>query len=89
MRFNVFSFLISMINFILAVLLSLSSVSLLAQHSVERLLAPINTDLYDEICPVMSYGEDYLFFTKVGSPDFVKVLMENGLQEQLEHMVTH
>ena len=67
-----------MINFILAVLLSLSSVSLLAQHSVERLPAPINTDLYDEICPVMSYGEDYLFFTKVGSPDFVKVLMENG-----------
>ena len=52
--------------------------SLLAQHSVERLPAPINTDMYDEICPVMSYGEEYLFYTKVGSPDFVKVLMENG-----------
>lgn len=52
--------------------------SLLAQHSVERLPAPINTDEYDEICPVMSFGEEYLFYTKVGSPDFVKVLIENG-----------
>ena len=51
---------------------------MLAQHSVERLPAPINTDEYDEICPVMSYGEEYLFYTKVGSPDFVKVLIENG-----------
>ena len=50
---------------------------MLAQHSVERLPAPINTDEYDEICPVMSYGEKYLFYTKVGSPDFIKVLIEN------------
>ncbi len=52
--------------------------SLLAQHSVKRLPAPINSDMYDEICPVMSYGEEYLFYTKVGSPDFVKILVENG-----------
>ena len=67
-----------MIRRILNVLFILSSVSLLAQHSVERLPAPINTDEYDEICPVMSYGEEYLFYTKVGSPDFVKILVENG-----------
>lgn len=49
-----------------------------SQHSVERLPSPINTDLYDEICPVMSYSEDYLFYTKVGSPDFIKSLIEDG-----------
>lgn len=67
-----------MIRKTLNILLTLSSISVLAQHSVERLPAPINTDMYDEICPVMSYGEEYLFYTKVGSPDFVKVLIENG-----------
>jgi len=67
-----------MLKSILNVLFSIASLSLLAQHSVERLPAPINTDEYDEICPVMSYGEEYLFYTKVGSPDFVKDLIEDG-----------
>lgn len=67
-----------MIRNFLNIVLSLVSVALLGQHSVERLPSPINTDEYDEICPVMSYGEEYLFYTKVGSPDFVKVLIENG-----------
>lgn len=63
---------------LLNILLLLYGASLLAQHSVERLPAPINTDEYDEICPVMSYGEEFLFYTKVGSPDFIKTLIENG-----------
>lgn len=49
-----------------------------AQHSLERLPYPINTDEYHETCPVMSYSEQYLFYTRVGSPDFIKTLMENG-----------
>lgn len=67
-----------MIRTVLNILFLLSSISLLAQHSVERLPAPINTDEYDEICPVLSYGEEFLFYTKVGSPDFIKALIENG-----------
>jgi outer membrane protein OmpA-like peptidoglycan-associated protein len=51
---------------------------LLSQHSLERLPYPINTDDYDEICPVINYREEWLFFTRVGSPDFCKSLIEHG-----------
>ncbi len=46
------------------------------QHSLEKLAFPVNTD-YDEICPVFNYTENILFFTRVGSPDFNKTLVEN------------
>ncbi|MEE9439084.1 MAG: OmpA family protein [Saprospiraceae bacterium] len=49
-----------------------------AQHSVRKLPYPINTDVYDEICPILSYNENELFFTRVGSPDFNKTVIENG-----------
>lgn len=39
---------------------------------------PINTDVYDEICPILSYHEDELYFTRVGSPDFNPTIIENG-----------
>lgn len=55
-----------------------TSTDLLAQHSVVRLSDEINTDEYDEICPVMSFDEQYLFFTKVGSPDYHKSLIDYG-----------
>jgi len=67
-----------MIKCILNIVFCLVATVILAQHKVERLPSPINTDEYDEICPVMSYDEEYLFYTKVGSPDFVKTLIENG-----------
>lgn len=50
----------------------------LSQHSLQKLPSPINTDEFDEICPVMSYDESYLFFTRVGDPGFNKSLIENG-----------
>ena len=57
-----------------------------AQHSLQKLPKPINTDEYDEICPVMSYDESYLFFTRVGDPDFNKSLVENG--NDLSHVLS-
>lgn len=39
---------------------------------------PVNTDVYDEICPILSYDEDELYFTRVGSPDFNPTIVEDG-----------
>ena len=63
--------------FLIAVLIFLSY-GLVSQHSLKRLPAPINTDTYDEICPLINYQEEWLFFTRVGSPDFCRSLIENG-----------
>ena len=49
-----------------------------AQHSLNKLPYPINTDTFDEICPVLNYHENLLFFTRVGSPDYNRTLIENG-----------
>lgn len=49
-----------------------------AQHSIKKMPYPINTDVYDEICPILSYNEDELYFTRVGSPDFNPTIIENG-----------
>jgi OOP family OmpA-OmpF porin len=54
-------------------------VYLLAQHSVQRFQAPINTSEYDEICPIMSYQEDYMFFTRSGSPNFDPTLLYDSI----------
>jgi outer membrane protein OmpA-like peptidoglycan-associated protein len=48
------------------------------QHSVYKMPYPVNTDVYDEICPILSYDEDELYFTRVGSPDFDKTIIEYG-----------
>jgi len=48
------------------------------QHSVIKMPYPVNTDVYDEICPILSFDERELFFTRVGSPDFNKTIIENG-----------
>ena len=55
-----------------------SSGLVLGQHSLRKLSYPINTDNHDEICPVLNYEETKLFFTKVGSKDFNKTLIENN-----------
>lgn len=39
---------------------------------------PINTDVYDEICPILSFDEDELYFTRVGDPDFNRTIIEDG-----------
>lgn len=48
------------------------------QHSVKKMQYPINTDVYDEICPILSFDEDELYFTRVGSPDFNPTIVEEG-----------
>ena len=55
-----------------------SSGLVFGQHSLRKLSYPINTDNHDEICPVLNYEETRLFFTKVGSEDFNKTLIENN-----------
>lgn len=52
--------------------------STFGQHSVKKMPYPINTDVYDEICPILSFDEDELYFTRVGSPDFNRTIIENG-----------
>jgi OOP family OmpA-OmpF porin len=41
-----------------------------AQHSLIKYDYPINSDQYDEICPILTYDEDKFFITRIGSPDF-------------------
>jgi len=53
-----------------------TAISIYGQHSLQKLIYPINTDLYDEICPILSFQEDELYFTRVGSPDFDRTLIE-------------
>lgn len=46
--------------------------------TLERLPAPVNTDAYDEISPVVSRDGRQLYFTRSGSPDFNPQLLYNG-----------
>ena len=47
-------------------------------YKLEKLPANINTSQYDEIAPVCSYDGKYLYFTRVGYPDFDRTLIEEG-----------
>lgn len=55
--------------------LLLFALPLAGQHSLRKLPFPVNTDFYNEICPVFSNDEKTMFFTRVGSPDFNKTLI--------------
>ena len=46
----------------------------LGQHSLKKIDYPVNSDHLDEICPVVSYNEDILFFTRVADPNCEKTL---------------
>ena len=76
--------------FLIAVNIILAQ-GVLCQHSLKKLPEPINTDVYDEICPVINYQEEWLFFTRVGSPDFCRSLIEHGrdLHEVLDEKNYH
>ena len=45
-----------------------------SQKQLEKLAPSINTDRYDEVGPVLSEDNDLLYFTRVGDPDYVKVI---------------
>lgn len=48
------------------------------KYDVEKLNYGINTNDYDEITPVVSLDGNTLYFTRVGYPDYVTTLIENG-----------
>lgn len=50
-----------------------------SQHSIVKLPSPINTDHLDEICPVVSFDEDLLFFTRNADPECNKTLIIDGI----------
>lgn len=56
-----------------------------AQVYIEKLNSSINTDLYDEICPVLSLDDQTLYFTRVGDPEFVKTLIHYN-KDQYSHL---
>ena len=45
---------------------------------IEKLPYPVNTDEYDEISPVVSKDGRTLYYTRTGSPDFVRSLVVDG-----------
>jgi hypothetical protein len=63
---------------LLCIGLSLSFVS--AQGDLEKLNSDINTDMFDETTPVLSFSGDKLFFTRTADPDFEPTfIVEEGL----------
>lgn len=48
------------------------------QLAVKRLSPNINSEKYDEVSPILSHDEKQLYFTRIGSEDFVKTLVENN-----------
>lgn len=58
---------------IICIFLAAISVGL-GQHSLKKIDYPVNSDHLDEICPVVSYDEDILFFTRVADPNCEKTL---------------
>lgn len=66
-------FILNRIFIIVCVFLTTISIGL-GQHSLKKIDYPVNSDHLDEICPVVSYDEDILFFTRVADPNCEKTL---------------
>ncbi len=47
-------------------------------YHIEKLNNDVNTDLYDEIAPVLSSDGQTIYFTREGYPFFNKTILENG-----------
>lgn len=56
-----------------------------AQNKLEKLGSNINSDLYDEISPVLSRDGTTMYFTRVASPDFCRTL----IQEEVDISTTY
>ncbi len=63
---------------ILCIFFSICTQLFFAQHSLTKLPFPINTDEFDEICPIINFNETKFAFTRVGSPEIDYTLMVNG-----------
>lgn len=53
--------------------------SIFCQHSLKKLEHPVNTNHLDEICPIVSYDESVLYFTRVADPDCRRTLIVNDV----------
>lgn len=53
------------------------------QHSLFKLDYPINTEYLDEICPLVTYDESILFFTRVGDDQCEKTLWIDSINVYL------
>lgn len=60
-----------------ALLLVCSTATAQRTLKLEKLNAGINTPYYDEIAPLVSLDGKTLYFTRLGSPDFERTLVEN------------
>ena len=54
------------------------------KYEVEKLNTGINSGAYDEITPVASLDGNTLYFTRVGYPDYVKSLVEDGVEMSIK-----
>jgi outer membrane protein OmpA-like peptidoglycan-associated protein len=61
----------------------LFALKLESQHSLFKPAYPINTEYLDEICPVVSYDESHLFFTRVGDFQCEKTLWIDSVNVHL------
>ena len=80
-----------MTRYLIFVLFLACNNKLSSQHSLLKYDYPVNSETYDEISPVLSYDEDKIYFTRIGSPDFEPTLWidsvnvyENAEEEQYQ-----
>ena len=50
---------------------------LTAQYKIEKLGPEINSDQYDEISPVVTRNGRTLYFTRIGTPEFNRTLIQD------------
>ena len=76
---------ISLLKRILLPILLITTITTFGQElKIEKLGNDINTNGYDEISPVLSRDGKTLYFTRVGSPEFNRTLMEEGKDLSVE-----
>lgn len=61
-------------KFLFAFFILFISCKLSSQKQLEKLPSNINSTKYDEVGPILSKENDILYFTRVGDPDYVKVI---------------
>lgn len=67
------------INKIGVILLLICTKDLVAQYKLEKLGSDINTDIYDEISPVITRNGRTLYFTRLGTHDFSRTLIQDDI----------
>jgi len=76
---NLSSLLLSVLCFVLPFITEAQK-----KYEVEKLNSGINSNGYDEITPVASLDGNTLYFTRVGYPDYVKSLVEDGVEMSIK-----